>query len=257
MEFLLYSFESIITITIVISVNYRDKLIKLDIIYTVLILLTGSLPSTMTTKKNILNLLRRENLSVAQLCERLGVTRNAINVQLKQLEAEGLVRSVRVKRNGLLGKPAAIYQAAPHSEDVHSRAYQPFVSSLIATVSGRMGEDELMDVLQQAGRHLARQVGLPPAGSFDVRLKAATKVADSLGATTQILKEKNGVVVRNYSCPIGTLVRNEACACQILAGFFSEATGCTVIEQCQRDDRLVCQYFIESASDRFPAATDA
>ncbi len=210
----------------------------------------------MTTKKNILAILRRENLSVAQLCERLGVTRNAVNVQLKQLEAEGLVRSVRVKRNGLLGKPAAIYQAAPHSEDVHSRAYQPFVASLIATVSGRLGEDELMDVLQQAGRHLARQAGLPPAGSFDAKLKAATKVADSLGATTQVLREKSGVVVRNYSCPIGTVVRNEPCACQIMAGFFSEATGRVVTEQCQREDRLVCQYFIATTPDQSAAIAD-
>lgn len=202
----------------------------------------------MSTKKNILNVLRRENLSVAQLCERLSVTRNAINVQLKQLQAEGLVRTVRVKRNGLLGKPAVIYQAAPHSEDVASRAYSPLVASLIATACERLGEDALTDMLEQTGRHMAKSAGLSHPADFEAGLRAATKVADSLGATTQVVRENGGVTVRNYSCPLGAVVRAQPCACQVLAGFFSEATGRAVTEQCKRDDRLMCQYRIEPAA---------
>jgi hypothetical protein len=63
--------------------------------------------SSMSTKNDILNALKREPLTVAQLCERLVVTRNAINVQLKQLEAEGLARPRRSVQTGAPGQDAA------------------------------------------------------------------------------------------------------------------------------------------------------
>ncbi len=200
----------------------------------------------MTTKNNILTTLRRESLSVAELCERLGVTRNAINVQLKQLVAEGLIRTVRVKHRGQLGKPALIYEAAPHSEDVASTAYQPLLANLINVVSSRLQGDELNEVLEQTGRQMARQAGLSNPTDFESGLQAAMAAADSLGAMTEAVPQEDGVMVRNYSCPIGAAVRSEQCACRVIAAFFSEATGRPVTEHCIRDERLTCQYLIDA-----------
>lgn len=52
-------------------------------------------------------------------------------------------------------------------------------------------------------------------------------------------------MVRNFTCPVGSVVREEQCVCRAMAGFFSEATGRPTTEQCLREDRLICQYFIE------------
>lgn len=199
----------------------------------------------MTTKKAILAALRREHLSVADLCKHLGVTRNAINVQIKQLEAEGLVRAVPVRRQGRLGKPTAVYEAAPHSEDVASNAYQPFLASLVQVVDGRLGHEALSELLEHAGRQMARQAGLSNPESFEAGLQAAMAAADALGATTEAVWYEGNVMVRNYSCPVGTMVRSEPCVCRAFAAFFAEATGCPVSEHCLRDERLICQYLIE------------
>lgn len=201
----------------------------------------------MTTKKKILAELRRKNLSVADLCGYLGVTRNAINVQIKQLEAEGLVRVSGTRRTGQLGKPSILYEAAPRSEDVSSSAYQPFLNSLVGVVSARLGEHALIDVLEEAGRNMARQAGLSNPVNFETGLRAAMAAADALGATTQALRQENSVMVRNYSCPLGTVVREEPCVCRALAAFFSEATGRPATEHCSRNDRLTCQYVIDLA----------
>lgn len=201
----------------------------------------------MSTKENILSALRREHLSVAGLCQRLGVTRNAINVQLKQLSAAGLVRTVPVAHRGQLGKPALVYEAAPHSEDIASNAYQPFLSSLLRTVSGRIDGTALKDVLDETGRQMARQAGLCASLDFEDGLEAAVKVAATLGASTEIVRQHDGVMVRNYSCPIGTVVRGEPCACRVMAAFFAEATGRPVTERCRREERLICQYWIAAA----------
>ena len=198
-----------------------------------------------TTKDNILAVLRRKALTVAQLCERLGVTRNAINVQIKQLQAEGLVRPTQVARRGRLGKPAVTYEAAPNSEDVASRAYPPFLGGLIAVLQQRLGPKTLVSVLEATGRQMARSAGLAKPADFDTGLRAAMAAADALGASTEAVRQKNGIMVRNYSCPVGAAVRAEPYVCRALAAFFSEATGSKVTEQCWRKDRLTCQYFIE------------
>jgi predicted ArsR family transcriptional regulator len=201
-----------------------------------------------TTKNEILSLLQREPLTVLQLCERLGVTRNAINVQIKQLEAEGLVRRSRLRQHGALGKPAVRYEAAPGSEDVGSGAYRALLLSLLKVLAERQEPLSLADTLDQAGRQLARDAGLAKPTNFESGLWAAMAAADALGASTEAAVQPGGVMVRNYSCPLGSAVRGEACVCRALAAFFSEATGRPVAEQCLRDGRLICQYFIEQAA---------
>ena len=205
-------------------------------------------PDPVTTKLDILTLLQREPLTVADLCARLGVTRNSINVQLKQLEAEGAVhRSSRVQSR-LPGKPAIVYEAQPGHEDSRSQAYRVFVTNLVAVLGDQLDPQVLSDIFELTGRRLAREAGLPKDTGFDAKLKAAMAAADSLGTNTEAVETEEGIVVRNYNCPVGNAVRSESCVCRTLAAFFSEATGCPASERCQREDKLICQYLIAAPS---------
>ena len=149
-------------------------------------------------KTDLLNLLRRQPLTVNALCDSLGVTRNAVNVQLRQLEAEGLVRRARTPvRNGR-GKPANLYEAAPGSEDVSSSAYQVVLAALLGELGSRLPAAKLSDILEQTGRRLARDAGLNPAAGFDEALRAALAAVERLGAFTEVVEQPGGVLVRNY-----------------------------------------------------------
>ena len=185
-----------------------------------------------STKNDILSALQREPLTVVQLCERLAVTRNAINVQLKQLEAEGLVRRRKPLQTGTPGKPAIVYEAAAGSEDAASGAYKGFLLGLLAELQDQLDADQLAGVLEATGRRLAREAGLPAT-------------ADSLGASTEAVPDGTAIMVRNYSCPVAGAVRETPCVCKALAAFFSEATGRPASEHCLREGRLICQYRIE------------
>lgn len=204
----------------------------------------------MSTKSDILHLLQREPLTVVQLCEHLGVTRNAVIVQLKQLESEGLVRRSKIRPPNSVGKPPVVFEAAPGSEDVTSTAYQILLTQLLATLKDRYHVDELGDVLEQTGRQLAQRAGLANPATFDSGLRAAMAAADALGASTEAIPQAGGVMVRNFTCPVGSVVREEQCVCRAMAAFFSEATGMPASEQCLREDRLICQYFIKHAPAR-------
>lgn len=198
-----------------------------------------------STKNDILSLLQRDALTVAQLCERLGITRNAINVQIKQLEAEGLVRRQKALERGAVGKPSTVFEAAPGAEDVNSGAYPAFLRALLTTLSNECGKEALGDLLEKAGRQLARAAGLSSPADFESGLRAAMAAADALGANTEAIEQPGGIMVRNYSCPIGSAVRQEPCGCRALAAFFSEATGKPVQEHCLREGKLICQYLIQ------------
>lgn len=183
---------------------------------------------------------------MAQLCRRLGVTRTAVQVQLRQLQAEGLVQPVTGERSGLVGKPAVVYEAAAGNEDLHSRAYLPFLASLMTVLRDRFEPDVLIDALEETGRRMAQEAGLADPANFESGLRAAMAAADSLGANTEVEPQESGVMVRNYSCPLATAIRAEGCLCRAIAAFFSEATGQPVKEQCLRGERLTCQYLIDS-----------
>ncbi|MEZ1314452.1 ArsR family transcriptional regulator [Pseudomonas fluorescens] len=199
----------------------------------------------MTTKNEILRLLQREPLTVVQLCAHLDVTRNAINVQLRQLEAEGAVRRAAVKQRGMLGKPPVVYEAAPGSEDIESSAYRLFLRGLLKVMQTRMDERQISELLDETGRHLAREAGIAMPQDFHSGLQSAMAAANSLGASTEAHSQEDGIMVRNYTCPLGGAVRDEPCVCRAMASFFSEATGQPAADQCLRGERLVCQYLIE------------
>ena len=76
----------------------------------------------MSTRTAILDLLHRDQLTVAQLVEALGVTRNAIIVQLRLLLAEGLVRRSDKQTSGGVGKPAARFEAVRQRGRIVERA---------------------------------------------------------------------------------------------------------------------------------------
>ncbi|BAV98012.1 helix-turn-helix transcriptional regulator [Lysobacter enzymogenes] len=201
------------------------------------------------SKDQILGLLLRGSMTVAELGQRLGVTRNAVNVQLKQLEAEGLVRRVAPSGARGVGKPALVYEAAPGAEDRGSRAYPIALSALIATLRSQLSPQQLEAALQEAGRRMAREAGLRPSANPAADLAAAMAAADSLGASTEATAQGSTIEVVNYSCPIAGAVRADSCACKLLSAFFSEATGRPVDDRCHRQDRLICRYVIRNDDD--------
>jgi predicted ArsR family transcriptional regulator len=196
----------------------------------------------LSTKVKILELLKRSPMSVVDLASELGVTRTAVNVPLRQLEAEGFVRSSQKREAGQLGKPPRVYEAAPGSEDRFSSAYSVGLGALLATLGSELAGEDVSRLLQATGKRLAREANLAPSADFDHDVRCAMKFADGLGAQTDVEVGGKDAVVRNYSCPLASSVRAEPRVCQIMAAYFGEATGADATEECQRGDRLICQY---------------
>src|SRR5690349_20142781 len=137
------------------------------------------------TRAQILLLLRRGAKTVEELAQAVGVTDNAVRLHLAALERDGLVRSLGVRREGTVGKPATIYGVPPEADSAFSRAYEPVLTTLLVSLAGRLGAEELSELLRDVGRQLA-STSISDADSLELRVRAAAAVLDSLGGDTVV-----------------------------------------------------------------------
>lgn len=184
-------------------------------------------------------------MTASELAKRLGVTRTAVVVPLKQLESEGIVEGAERKTGGV-GKPALEYLVCAGREDHASRAYPPFVEILIATASEHLPPGDVERLMLATGENMARAVPAQTEDSFDQRVGAARAFLDDLGADTLLDEHEDGLMLRSFSCPLGRAVRKEGCVCLVVKAFLEGVTGAAVSEQCSREERLRCKFVLET-----------
>ena len=197
----------------------------------------------MSTRADILTILRREALTIRELADRLQVARNAIVLSIQQLASDGLVAG-RPRKEKRAGKPALEYKAVPGREDVASQAYPPFAELLVEALPEHLPPEQLEQLMRSVGRKMSSRLGVDLRAGFAERLDAAINLVNSLGAEATVTLNAQGVVVQSYSCPLARAVRKQPCVCQAMATFFAEATGADVRQCCDRGDELVCQFEI-------------
>lgn len=198
---------------------------------------------TASTRQQILDLISRRTQTVAELVEQLDVTRNAIVVQLQQLEVDGLVRRGKQQRTGGAGKPGYEYEIVPGTEDMLSQAYRPLLEQLVAVLGRRLPQRIVAEILEEAGTELARGAGFSEREDPRARLNRAVAIVNSLGACAEVVEDGSGtVVVENRRCPFASAVRRDACVCVAAAAFFRAATGLPFEQNCERGETLTCRY---------------
>ena len=195
-----------------------------------------------STRGRVVALLRRGERSVEELAQSLGLTDNAVRAQLALLEGEGVVRSVGIRRDGTVGKPATLYGVAPAASSLFSSAYAPLLSALLAELGERMPPRQLVAVLRKAGRRLAPT--LPAGASFDDRARASAAFLTALGADADLVQTTAGYEIRGHGCVLADAVANCPATCHAVEELLSEVTGTTVRERCDRANQPNCRFII-------------
>jgi predicted ArsR family transcriptional regulator len=195
-----------------------------------------------STRGRVVALLRRGERSVEELAQALGLTDNAVRAQLVLLEREGVVRSVGIRRDGAVGKPATLYGVAPAASSLFSSAYAPLLSALLAELGERMPPRQLVALLRKAGRRLAPT--LPTGASFDERARASAALLTALGADADLVQTSAGYEIRGHGCVLSDAVATCPATCHAVEALLSEVTGTTVRERCDRAHQPSCRFMI-------------
>lgn len=106
------------------------------------------------TKADLLSLLMKEELSILQLAERLGMSGAAVRQHLQPLEAMGLVAHRKVITQP--SRPSHLYRLTEAGKALFPRRHDLLLTEMIEVLLERGGQDALLDIVQEAARRLAR-----------------------------------------------------------------------------------------------------
>ena len=196
----------------------------------------------MGTANKITDLLNRQALTIPELAAELGISRNSAHLQVRKLEAAGVVEKHELQMSRSAGKPAYQYRTVAGGEDVHSSAYKPVLDSLVKTISANLPEQDRLALFENAGRSMARANGLQPVADINEAIRKSVDTVNALGAMAEITTRGKTSYVDCHSCPVATMVHHEPMTCTMVAAFFSEATGRKVSVLCKKNGTVVCRF---------------
>ncbi len=198
---------------------------------------------TTSTRGQILALLCGADRTVGELAEAIGVSRNAIRLQLQELEGDGLVAYELLRRG--VGKPAHLYRLTAAGEWLLSRAYLPLLDGLLRVLASRLPEEEILALLQEVGYHLALRQPRPK-GHPRERVNAAAALLEALGGAVEVETAGDGALLRGRCCPVAALAPDHPQICTAVEALLAAFTGLPVREHCDRSGRPSCRFEISS-----------
>ncbi|MGH7713294.1 MAG: hypothetical protein ACREOG_18545, partial [Gemmatimonadaceae bacterium] len=142
-------------------------------------------PALPAARFAVIDAVRRGHRTVNALAALLGVSDNAVRIQLSTLERDGLLRR-GIVHSGRAGQPAAEYELTRAGEDALSRAYRPVLAALVSVIGKRLDARALRTLFADAGRRLAAEIETPATASLATRAAACTALIESLGGSATV-----------------------------------------------------------------------
>lgn len=200
-----------------------------------------------TTRGKVVSLLRRGGRTVEELAAELELTDNAIRLHLGTLERDGIVRAQGTRHDGTVGKPATVYEISPEAEPVFSRAYAPFLATLLKELGGRLTPAAIDDLMRDIGHRLAIDARKARSGNIEDRVGAGAQVLNDLGGLTSVERDGATLIIRGHGCPLSAVVAEQSEVCGAVRTMLSDVTGEDVQERCDRRERPSCCFQIRAA----------
>ncbi len=211
------------------------------------------------TKREILDLLIREELSAQELADRLGVSSAAIRQHLATLQSGGLV--VRGKGDSQPpGRPTYVYALSPLARRAYPKRYDVLASELFDVLLDRHGEATALELVATAARRVARRArhGMAiddPERRWDLLL-AWLEETFALEAEWEPLGDGHRRIVVHH-CPFQDIAADRPRVCgTFFTTLIGELLGTAGVRHVPLEDRLrCCAIDIEESSISRPTPT--
>jgi len=195
-----------------------------------------SKPGLSAARFSVLDAVRRGHQTVNALAEQLGVSDNAVRMQLSTLERDGYVLRRGVVHSGRAGQPAAEYEITRIGEDALSRAYRPVLAALVSVMGKRLDQRTLRSVFADAGKKAAVESQLPANASLSVRAAACAGLVESLGGSATVRVGRGQAILEGAGCPLSGAVRAEPATCLIMESLLAQHAGLRARQRCKHGD---------------------
>jgi predicted ArsR family transcriptional regulator len=200
-----------------------------------------------SSRGRIVELLRAGGMTVDEIAAQLGLSHNAIRVQLTSMERDGLVHHTRSERRTT--RPAHIFELTHDTRQWLSKAYVPFLTHLTGTIAKRQTSKEVGALMREVGRSLADALRARAVTSGPLAARAAAAsitLNEELGAVTRVEPSNGHFVIRGHGCPLAAVTADHPVACLAIETFIAKMTDSQVHECCTRQDPPQCCFEISS-----------
>ncbi len=169
------------------------------------------------TREHILNVLKeRSYTTVDELSQELGLTSVTVRHHLDILREEGLVAPPLVRRRKAPGRPRYVYTLTERASTFFPKRYDYLASLLLSEMHSCLSLDEVNQMMQRIGEHIASQAARPDEGNFEAQLAAAIEFLNGLGYMANWERRDDGAyLLHTANCPYERVARQEHQVCMI------------------------------------------
>jgi predicted ArsR family transcriptional regulator len=158
-----------------------------------------------TTKRTIVDRLKRSDATVADLATALSMTEAGVRQHLDALAENGLVESHTRHSEGR-GRPPTVWRLTDLAHDLFPDRHDDLTVELIAAVRTALGDDGLARVIDARAekQRAAYERAMPKRGSLRARAEALARVRAEEGYVAEVLDDPDGrgVLLVEHHCPI-------------------------------------------------------
>lgn len=203
-----------------------------------------------STRREIVNILRTQGpLTVGELGDRLGITHVAVRRHLTSLERDGLVSSVQERLP--MGRPTRVYSLTEAADELFPKKYGTLTLEVLEFMED--AGDNLLDRFFAArGESMVQKYGPEVTGGKSLEDRVA-RLADIQLANGHLASyergEGNGLVLKEFNCPVHQISRKYQHACYHELEFFKTVLGTDQVErvECIAKGGTSCRYEITPA----------
>lgn len=226
---------------------------------------TGLVSLLGDTRAQLVELLRSEPLSVADLATNLGVSEVAVRHHLQVLTTEGFVSAETVKSTGR-GRPKQQYTLTEKARRLFPDNSAALANELMDFLADEHGRAELARFLRwRSDRHSSRYAAaLTGADTVDERVQrlAAVLAEDGFAASAEAVTTPDGATVlelRQEHCAIKAVAEEHPELCAYEASTFKNLLGAAKLSRRQTiaggDSACVCQITPETVTNDIGASS--
>jgi predicted ArsR family transcriptional regulator len=158
-----------------------------------------------TTKRTIVDRLKRSDATVADLAAALSMTEAGVRQHLDALSENGLVESHTRPSEGR-GRPPTVWTLTDLAHDLFPDRHDDLTVELISAVRTALGDEGLARVIDARAekQRAAYERAMPKRGSLRARAEALARVRADEGYVAEVVDdpEGGGVLLVEHHCPI-------------------------------------------------------
>jgi predicted ArsR family transcriptional regulator len=165
-----------------------------------------------------------EGCTVEGLCERLGITHNAVRQHLAGLIADGFVERAQARPSG--GRPLAVFRLAEAGRELFPRNYGAIATALLELLRDRMGGDALDRLMRDMGQALGRREVAPgEATTQEAVVRALADHLDRLGYEAAPARRGGEWQIEAFNCVFHDMARRHPEVCRFDIAYLEAAGG--------------------------------